>query len=93
MVDYPPVAKNKLEALKREMRLVPVRHKEDALQEAWVAHLEGRNPVSAVKVYVRQEVRQEHGQGPISQFDKPMRDAMDDLLYAKRPEETIRRKS
>ena len=46
-------------ALERALALVPARHREDVLQEAWLAHLEGRNPQSAIRAYVRSETRHE----------------------------------
>ena len=44
-------------AFKREYQLVPEADREDALQEAWVAHLEGRDPVHALKAHAERERR------------------------------------
>ena len=46
-------------ALQLVLARVPARHREDALQEAWLAHLEGRNPQSAIRAYARSETRHE----------------------------------
>jgi len=40
-----------------ELRLVRASDKDDALQEAWVAHLEGRNPARAVNTFAQRELR------------------------------------
>jgi len=44
---------------KDHVKLIPRRHREDAIQEAWVAHLEGRCPVAAADRYRKQEARYE----------------------------------
>ena len=46
-------------AVETELRLTSRRHREDARQEAWVALLEGRDPVAAVTSYRRRELRHE----------------------------------
>lgn len=51
----PPITDDRKLAL--ELRLVKAPDKEDALQEAWVAHLEGRNPARAVNTYAQRERR------------------------------------
>jgi hypothetical protein len=51
----PPVLDDRKLAL--ELRLVMVRDREDALQEAWLAYLEGRSPIRAVNTYARRENR------------------------------------
>lgn len=51
----PPVTDDRKLAL--ELRLVMAPDKEDALQEAWVAHLEGRNSARAVNTYAQRERR------------------------------------
>tara|TARA_B110000444_G_C18727396_1_gene541572 strand:- start:293 stop:517 length:225 start_codon:yes stop_codon:yes gene_type:complete len=53
-MDLPPC--DKPEKLRLELRLAG-RHAADALQEAWVAHLEGRPVVQAVKTYLQREYR------------------------------------
>jgi hypothetical protein len=40
-----------------ELRLCPSRDREDALQEAWLAALEGRNPARAVNTFAQRERR------------------------------------
>jgi hypothetical protein len=40
-----------------ELRLCPAHDREDALQEAWLAALEGRNPARAVNTYAQRERR------------------------------------
>lgn len=45
--------------LNSELLLVPARHREDAIQEAWVAHLEGRDVIQAVKSFGVREHRHE----------------------------------
>lgn len=39
--------------VKRELDWTPVRLREDAVQEAWLAHLRGANPVSAIQSFRR----------------------------------------
>lgn len=51
----PPVTDDRKLAL--ELRLVMAPDREDAIQEAWLAHLEGRNPVRAINTYARRERR------------------------------------
>ena len=46
--------------LSRELQLVRTPDKDDALQEAWVAHLEGRNPARAVSTFAQRELRRRH---------------------------------
>jgi len=67
---YPPVSPKKLTSLKAELRLTPEAHRSDALQEAWLAHLEGRDPVKAVVCYRVSELRHERHETPFSQLDK-----------------------
>lgn len=43
--------------LKRELALVPKSLREDAIGEAWVAHGEGRDPISAVLTFRSREYR------------------------------------
>tara|TARA_B100001094_G_C18076205_1_gene742739 strand:- start:465 stop:743 length:279 start_codon:yes stop_codon:yes gene_type:complete len=51
----PPVEDSRRLAL--ELRLTPRHLKEDALQEAWLAHLDGRDPARAVNTFVVREKR------------------------------------
>ena len=44
-----------------ELERVPFEDREDAAQEAWAAHLAGRDPVQAVNTFVRRERRQRRG--------------------------------
>jgi len=43
---------------------IPRRHREDAIQEAWVAHLEGDDPAKAASRYASTECRRERGRVP-----------------------------
>jgi hypothetical protein len=52
----PPVADP--HALHTEMRYVRAEDRPDAVQEAWVAHLEGRNPARAVATFAQRLRRQ-----------------------------------
>ena len=45
--------------VQREIGLSPHRYRQDAYQEAWVAFLEGRNPMSGIWAYIRCERRHE----------------------------------
>lgn len=40
---------------------VPQCHREDAVQEAWVAHLEGTDPAAAIRRYVWREIANKRG--------------------------------
>ena len=53
-MDLPPSRDS--EKLALELRLAG-KHKQDALQEAWLAHLEGRDPIQAVKTFLQREYR------------------------------------
>jgi len=64
---YPPLAPKQLAKLKTELDLIPRRFRQDAIQEAWVAHLEGRNPISTIKDYCRRELLHEERETPFSQ--------------------------
>ncbi len=59
MLEFPPLNPTKLARLKAEIALIPSRHREDALQEAWVAHLEGTDEIAAAKTYAKAEFRHE----------------------------------
>lgn len=41
----------------KELQMIPPQDREDAIQEAWVAHLEGKNPTAAAWRYAKQELR------------------------------------
>ncbi|MCL4199068.1 MAG: hypothetical protein KJZ69_16380 [Phycisphaerales bacterium] len=43
--------------LRLELRFVPARDRDDALQEAWLAHLEGRPAATAVNTYTKRQRR------------------------------------
>ena len=60
-VVLPPVSR--VELLRLELRLVPAQDRADALQEAWVAHLEGRNPMQAVNTYAKRQRRRRMATG------------------------------
>ena len=55
----PPVAGRTEALLKRELSLCAYGQREDAIGEAWVAHLEGRSVVQAVNTFRKRETR--HG--------------------------------
>jgi hypothetical protein len=44
------------------LSMVPARMREDALQEAWVAHLSGDDPILALDAYRKREARHERRQ-------------------------------
>ena len=47
----------KAERLKAELRYVAHGDREEAIQEAWLAHLSGRSPARAVNTFARRERR------------------------------------
>ena len=47
---------------------LPARHREDAIQEAWVAYLSGKSPNAAAKNYVAKETKHEKRTTPASQL-------------------------
>lgn len=57
MNQLPPLKDQKqLEALKKKIAFMPARRREDAIQEAWLAHLlEKPSVMSAVKKFDRRE--------------------------------------
>jgi hypothetical protein len=59
----PPI-KN-AEKLAREIELVCEQDRDDAIQEAWLAHAEGRDPIQAVKTYAVREYRLRERRVPI----------------------------
>ena len=71
---FPPVTGNALRSLQAAIKRVPERYRQDAVQEAWLAHLEGRSPASAVAEYRRRE-----------QLHEQRETAMSQLPAAKRP--------
>ena len=50
---------------------VPQRWRDDALQEAWLAHLQGADAAAAVAAFVRRERRRERREVAISQLGDP----------------------
>jgi len=48
--------------------LTPHRHREDLVQEAWVAFLEGRNPSTAARNALAREMLHEHRERAVSQL-------------------------
>ena len=75
MGPLPPVAN--VDKLKSELALVPLRHREDALQEAWLAHLSGEDAAVKVSTYRRRETRLEKRQVPIETTDDGQAIAME----------------
>ncbi|MCK6458132.1 MAG: hypothetical protein L6Q92_16580 [Phycisphaerae bacterium] len=59
----PPLREDRRLAL--ELRLVVGLDREDAVQEAWLALLEGRNPARAVNTFARRERRHRRRMVPI----------------------------
>ena len=53
----------------RYIHKVAKRHREDAIQEAWVAYLQGQDPINAIWRYAKQEYRHERRQIDISQVN------------------------
>jgi len=53
---------------KEQLERIPPRFREDAIQEAWVAHLEGRKPWAAVVTFLKREKRHEEREIPYSQL-------------------------
>jgi hypothetical protein len=51
----PPLREHR--KLRLELRLVVWMDRDDAVQEAWLAHLEGRNAARAVNTFARRERR------------------------------------
>ena len=54
-VPYPPLPADELEQLKARLRVTPSKYREDALQEAWLKHLEGKSAIAAVVNYSLKE--------------------------------------
>jgi hypothetical protein len=52
-VQYPP------NTSRRMFRFIPFRHREDAAQEAWLAHIQGRSAIRAAERHRIQELRHE----------------------------------
>jgi hypothetical protein len=59
----PPLREDR--KLRLELRLVGGLDRDDAVQEAWLAHLEGRNPARAVNTFARRERRHRQRMLPI----------------------------
>lgn len=55
--EMPP--SDRAEEIRSELSRVPRRHREDAVQEAWLAHLEGRDPFNAIAAFRMRELRHE----------------------------------
>jgi len=67
MVNLPPVADEDARAkLAAEIRLAPYQDREDAAQTAYLAHIEGMNPVTAANTYVRRERRRRARHAPLT---------------------------
>ena len=67
-VELPPLAPEVLAQLEGALRRVPSRFREDAYQQAWLAYLEGKNPISAVENYATKERLHERREVPLSQL-------------------------
>lgn len=57
LVVVPPLEHRLAAKLALELRLCPGMDREDAVQEAWLAALEGRNPARAVNTFAQRERR------------------------------------
>ena len=57
MDELPPLRKLARCQLAAELRLVPERFQEEALQEAWAAYLTGRSARGAVATFMKREKR------------------------------------
>lgn len=59
-MELPPCAQP--EKLRAEIECLPARDREDATQEAWLAHADGRDPIAAVWAFAKREqrYRQDH---------------------------------
>jgi hypothetical protein len=57
------------EVLSAALSRVPVGLREDAIQEAWVAHLEGGDPLDAIQRFDTRERRHKKRFVPVSQLD------------------------
>jgi len=71
--------------LNLELRLTPGACREDAIQEAWLAHLERRDPATAVNTYARRERRhrqRESAVDPVYVLPTVMECAVDRRLAA-----------
>ena len=66
-MDLPPVKHP--DKMVAALRLTPRRHRADAVQEAWVAFLEGRSCVAAINNLRRREMRHEQREPAISQTE------------------------
>jgi hypothetical protein len=62
-MEYPCPPSAKPEAWMAELSTISKRHRDDAVQEAWVAHLEGRNPIQAMSTWSWREKRRERRAG------------------------------
>jgi hypothetical protein len=43
--------------LELELKMVPGRHRDDAVQEVWLSHLEGRDPVATIRTFASSQYR------------------------------------
>jgi hypothetical protein len=69
----PPLAGAPASKLRLELRLTPSIDRDDAVQEAWLAHLEGRSPARAVNTFAQRERRHRRRQRTVEGFDHRMR--------------------
>ena len=51
----PPLSKSRLSALRRLIRRIPPALREDAIQEAWLAHLQGEDVCACMEHWRRRE--------------------------------------
>ena len=55
---------------------IPARYRDDAIQEAWVAHCEGKRPLPAIKRFLRAEHKHDRHNQSLDSIDD---DAREDL--------------
>ena len=59
---------------------LPARHREDAIQEAWVAYLSGKSPAAAATNYVKREKKLERREKPFSKLDEQEQTQVEEVL-------------
>ena len=67
-MEYPPGTSE------ADFASIPRRHRDDAIQEAWLSQLQGESPVLGARAYVKREIRHERKQPTIglpASYDEP----------------------
>lgn len=65
---FPPVQDER--RLRLEVRLIPAGHREDAIQVAWIAFLEGGRPATAVNTWWARERRRRKREFALATADR-----------------------